>query len=351
MLANVQEDEQLLSESPTAAAGCGSSMHEVIEDGIDEGAGQKILNVLKRSSLQGLLLVMSRWQDHGATPGLDLYGTQLYVMLVERCKDLIANLKQAMGLNEEKQKGPPPAQEKPPHKHFDLVYLPPLPEPRVPTKFGPNHFLSDTPLNRPKSLPSLFSGGDVRLWMANDQCLRHLPESELHALKSIRQPDTRVEKVLHAVALLRGQSPSSLSGPAAARWGHLLQVLRSQTLRTELMLFDANTVSLETAQEVFDMLHGLEVEDIRRANHGAACLFEWAVGVARWRLAPPAAEQDGMPPPPTSLMPLQPKDAELSPIPQQMMRRGMQLSKKSSPVARRCFDRSRSAALMGMTML
>lgn len=329
-------------------------MHEATEDGLDEGAGPKILNVLKRSSLQGLLLVMSRWQDHGATPGLELYGTQLYGMLVERCKDLIANLKMAMGLNEDKQKALAVPQEKPPHRHFDLVYLPPLPEPRVPTKFGPNHFLSDTPLNRPKSLPSLFSGGDVRLWMANDQCLRHLPESELLALKSIRQPDARVEKVLHAVALLRGQSPASMSGPAAARWGHLLQVLRSQTLRTELMLFDANTVSLETAQEVFDMLQGLEVEDIRRANHGAACLFEWAVGVARWRLAPPAAEQDGAPPPPMSLMPLQPREAALSPMsPQQTMRRTMpmRLSKKTSPVARRCFDRSRSAALMGMTML
>eukprot|EP00440_Ansanella_granifera_P003787 gb/GFBE01004111.1/.p1 GENE.gb/GFBE01004111.1/~~gb/GFBE01004111.1/.p1 ORF type:complete len:210 (+),score=50.02 gb/GFBE01004111.1/:1-630(+) len=180
VLANVQEDEELSSAGGGASSSLQgtSPMMEVTEDGLDEGCGQKILGVLKRSSLQGLLLVISRWQDHGATPGLDVFGTMLYAFVVERCKDLIANLKMAMGINEAPQQTPI-LQEKPLHKNFDFSFLPPLPEPRVHTKFGPNHFLSDTPLNKPQSLPSLFSGGDVRLWMANDQCLRHLPESEL----------------------------------------------------------------------------------------------------------------------------------------------------------------------------
>jgi len=346
VLASLKEEEELGgSKYPESQVHAQQTMLEVAEDDLDEGCGQKIVSVLKRSSLQGLLLVISRWQDHGSSPGLDIFGTQLYGLVMERCKDLIANLKTAMGLNEA-QPAAVVVQDKPREKNFDFSFLPPLAEPRVQTKFGPNHFLSDTPLNRPKSLPSLFSGGDVRLWMANDECLRHLPESELWALRSIRQPDARVEKVLHAVALLRGQSPATLSGVPAARWGHLLQVLRSQTLRTELMLFDANSVSHETAKQVLEMLEGLDVDDIRRANIGAAALYEWAQGVTRWRLSGPSNEEGA------ALMPLKLREMS-SPIPCSQTRRLM--AKKSSPVARRVagasFDRSRSAAILGMTML
>eukprot|EP00930_Biecheleria_cincta_P017355 TRINITY_DN13825_c0_g2_i2.p1 TRINITY_DN13825_c0_g2~~TRINITY_DN13825_c0_g2_i2.p1 ORF type:complete len:163 (-),score=26.17 TRINITY_DN13825_c0_g2_i2:34-522(-) len=51
MLENVQEDEQLLPDSPTAAAGGGPSMLEVTEDGIDEGAGLQGVKSLIRSAL------------------------------------------------------------------------------------------------------------------------------------------------------------------------------------------------------------------------------------------------------------------------------------------------------------
>eukprot|EP00933_Yihiella_yeosuensis_P066648 TRINITY_DN7100_c2_g2_i1.p1 TRINITY_DN7100_c2_g2~~TRINITY_DN7100_c2_g2_i1.p1 ORF type:complete len:488 (-),score=76.10 TRINITY_DN7100_c2_g2_i1:89-1492(-) len=347
--------EVVLEESPV-------TMLEGAEDGLDEGCGEKILSILKRSSLQGLLLVISRWQDYGATPGLELFGTGIYAVVMERSKDLITNLKRAMGMDEEALALPAVPQEDllPKHKHFDFSFLPKLPAPRVPTKYGPNHFLSETPLNRPVSLPSLWSGGDVRLWMANDQCLRHLPDAELVALRSLRQPDERVERVLHAVALLRGQVPTNLGGAPAARWGHLLQVLRSATLRTELMLFDANTVSVETAQQVLNMLEGFEGSEIRRANPGAGVLFEWAQGVARWRVSGPPGQQevDGGAVQAPEMQTLRLKDADmsyLSPTPQRKAlsrtpsSRKSLLRKKGMPMT--SLERSRSAALLGMTMM
>ncbi|CAE7841994.1 AVT1D [Symbiodinium microadriaticum] len=169
--------------------------HEGWEDGLDEGSGEKILTVMRRAGLQELLVVVSRWQDHGRdyqtpTPGLELYGLQLYSMVVERCKDLVANIKMAMGLGQVPPSPPPMPffKERLSKKTIDFSFLPPLPEPRVPTKFGPNHFLYESSMNKQRSMPSLFGGGDVRLWMANDECLRHLPDSELWALRAIRQP-------------------------------------------------------------------------------------------------------------------------------------------------------------------
>eukprot|EP00439_Symbiodinium_sp_Y106_P056216 s2200_g7.t2 len=176
------------------------------EDGLDEGTGEP-----------GLLVVVSRWQelgvkisawadsedescseiplkrkahfkDHGRdyqtpTPGLELYGLQLYSMV-----DLLANIKMAMGLGQAPPSPPPMPffKERLSKKTIDFSFLPPLPEPRVPTKFGPNHFLYESSMNKQRSMPSLFGGGDVRLWMANDDCLRHLPDSELWALRAIR---------------------------------------------------------------------------------------------------------------------------------------------------------------------
>jgi hypothetical protein len=119
----------------TADACSADSVLEAIEDGLDEGCGEKILGVLRRSGLNGLLLVVSRWQDYGTCSGLDLLGTELYSLVVERCKDLIQNLKQAVGMTDEERKRqqdrveapkPPPGP-----KNFDFGFLPPIPEPRV----------------------------------------------------------------------------------------------------------------------------------------------------------------------------------------------------------------------------
>jgi hypothetical protein len=131
---------------------------EGVEDGLDEGVGEKILGVLRRCGLNGLLLVVTRWQEYGASSGLDVLGTALYSLVVERCKDLIHNLKQAVGMTdgERRPENAVEAPKAPPGlKNFDFGFLPPIPEPKALTKYGPNHFLADTPLNRPHSLPNL----------------------------------------------------------------------------------------------------------------------------------------------------------------------------------------------------
>lgn len=297
---------------PPGQASAEQTLAEGSEDGLDEGSGQKILGVLRRFSLQQLLLVVSRWQDYGASSGLDLFGTELYGIVVERCKDLIATLKQAVGLSEPQLQVVKQVEQPPPRpRNFDFTFLPPLPEPRVPMKYGPNHFLCDTELNRPASLPHLFSGGDVRLWMANDQALRNLPESEIWAMRFLRQPDYRIERVLRAVAALRGQKvPASASTPAG-RWGHYREVIKSPTLRTELLLFDASTVSLEAARHALELMNGLEAVDIQRVSAGAAALFDWAQGIARWRLEGPSSFESAEKRDAITLEPLQPREAVL----------------------------------------
>lgn len=275
---------------------------EGCEDGVDEGCGDKLLGVLQRFELHGLLLVVSRWQDHGVTPGVELFGTILYSIVVERCKDLINNLKSAVGLaGADGREHRAEASSVKVNKHFgpggsfEFGYLPPLSEPRAPMKFGPNHFMSEGCLQRPASLPSqLFGGGDPRLWMENDKHLRHLTEEDLRALKSMRQPDIKTERVLQALCVVRGQRVAA-GGSAAVRWGFYREAIRSPTIRTELLLFDASQVPLDAVLRARHILEGLESDDLRRVNAGAAALFDWVRGAIRWRLEGPPDEDSPEP--------------------------------------------------------
>lgn len=294
-----------------AAPATPDGIWEAIEDDLDQGVGEKILGVLRRAGLNGLLLVVSRWQNYGASSALDEMGTSLYSLISERCKDLIANLKKAVGMAD----GVPlvksivaePNPEPSASQNFSFGYLPKLTEPRVPKKYSPNHFMADSHLNRPQSLPNLFEGGDVRLWMENDKCLRQLTESELWALRSMRLPDVRIESILQAVSSLRGQRSSQQPGSAAARWGQCREVLRSATFRTELLLFDAKTVNAANARLALQLVDGLVSDDVRRVNAGAAALLEWVHGVANWCLnGPPVVSESA-----TGLQALRSRQAEL----------------------------------------
>eukprot|EP00928_Gymnodinium_smaydae_P041948 TRINITY_DN28327_c0_g1_i1.p1 TRINITY_DN28327_c0_g1~~TRINITY_DN28327_c0_g1_i1.p1 ORF type:complete len:439 (+),score=111.83 TRINITY_DN28327_c0_g1_i1:95-1411(+) len=295
----------LAAASAPALSAAAPQCLEVAEDGLDEGCGEKILAVLRRFELHGLLLVVCRWQEYGSTPGLELIGTSLYSLVTERCKDLVVQLQRAIGLAG----GPPgeqqrhaaslqpaqaPARASPRQRrrtplNFDFNFLPPLPEPRAPTKFGPNHFLAGSSMKASSSLPNLFNGGDPRQWMENDKNLRELPEAEIWELRALRQPDERIERVLQAVAAIRGQRVVR-TGSAAARWGHCQQALKSNTFRTELLLLDASGVPREAARTAMQLLAGLDAAELRRASHAAAALFEWASSIARWRLEGPPTD-------------------------------------------------------------
>lgn len=281
--------------SPDEAQG---GIIESCEDGVDEGCGEKMLGVLQRFELHGLLLVVSRWQDHGVTPGIELFGTILYSIVVERCKDLINNLKSAIGLTGADSRGQAEAQVMKVNKYFgpegsfEFGHLPPVMEPHVPMKYGPNHFLSEGSLQRPASLPAqLFGGGDPRLWMENDKHLRQLTEEDLRALRFMRQPDIKTERVLAALCIVRGHRTAA-GGSAAVRWGFYREAVRSPTIRTELLLFNASQVPLDAALRARQVLDGLESDNLRRVNAGAAALFDWVRGVIRWRLEGPPDEDD-----------------------------------------------------------
>merc|ERR1712039_563550 len=100
-------------------------------------------------------------------------------------------------------------------------------------------------------------------------------------MRFLRQPDYRVERVLQAVATIRGQKIAQAS-TAAARWGHCREVIKSPTLRTDLMLVDAASIPQDNARRALELVQGLQAEDIRRVSPGAAALYEWVQGVATW---------------------------------------------------------------------
>lgn len=277
--------------------GAENFLHEITEDGIDEGCGFVTLSVLRRFALQGLLVVISRWQILGTTSGLELYGTELHSIVSERTKNIIAHVKQAVGSiqpgkpKEDRFAKSPSRQSK--VKTFSFRQLPVVTEPKPPAKYGPNHFLSYSPMSKHSSsisLPGLFDqGGDVQMWMDSGRYLQGMTDSDICALRAMRQPDWRVEEVLQAVAALRGK-PIKPSKTPSARWGQCKDVLKSRTLRTELLLFDASKVPYDLAQHALTLLEGICVEDVVRASPCAAALFEWAVGIVRWRLVGPPAE-------------------------------------------------------------
>merc|ERR1712039_1118877 len=123
-----------------------------------------------------------------------------------------------MGLNQQAVAKPAGSPKPPPGpRNFQFNTLPPLKEPRVPMKYGVNHFLADGPMQRPKSLPNIFNGGDVRQWMNNDRSLQQLPDVDLRTLRSIRAPDPKIERVLQAVSLLRGHKAHAARN-TAQRW-------------------------------------------------------------------------------------------------------------------------------------
>lgn len=67
-------------------------VHLDSDDGEDPGAGEKILGLLERMSLENLLLVVSHW-NAGSTNRL---GAELFRCVTEQCKDLLKELQEAL---------------------------------------------------------------------------------------------------------------------------------------------------------------------------------------------------------------------------------------------------------------
>lgn len=134
---------------------------EEAEDGLDEGCGDKLMVVLRRFSLHGLLLVVSRWQDYGVTNGLELFGIELYSFVTERAKDVISELRRCTGPSTANTAAQVTLR-KPrtgPQVH-DFSGLPKLTVPRAPSPYAPSHFMAESPMRRSVSLPGVSGGGD-----------------------------------------------------------------------------------------------------------------------------------------------------------------------------------------------
>lgn len=257
---------------------------EGFDDGEDEGCGEKVLGVLERFDLVGLLLVVSRWNDIGASCGLESLGTSLYSAVVERCKDLIIGLQNAMlpGGNRGPNHGSP-QKAKPELQSFDFATLPPPmePNPSLGGRYGPNHFKAG--MERTQSLPQLL-GGDAQQWVAHDKYLQNLLPEELQALRSLRKPHPDILRVLEAVALLKGAwGPGEKSGNAAAQWGRCREMIQSPTFRTELLLLDSPRIPVKCIQNAREILSGLDTENARRLGNGAVALLDWAQYIVRSR--------------------------------------------------------------------
>lgn len=273
-----------LGGASSSASGAPAENQEGFDDGEDEGAGEKVFGVLERFSLVGLVLVVSRWNDVGADCGLETLGTALYSAIVERCKDLIIGLQNAMLPEGDILSRQPKTQAQPEVQTFDFAALPtPMePNPNLGVKYGPNHFLAGR-MDRTQSLPQLL-GGDAKQWVAHDGYLQNLLPEELQALRSLRKPHPDILRVLEAVALLKGAwTVGENSGNAAAQWGRCREMIQSSTFRTELLLLDSPRIPEKNIQYARQLLRGLNTENTQRLGSGVVALFEWAKYIVRSR--------------------------------------------------------------------
>jgi hypothetical protein len=334
-----------LGGASSSSSGAHEENHEGFDDGADEGSGEKVLGVLHRFGLAGLLLVVSRWNDPGASCGLDSLGTVLYSGIVERCKDLIAELQNTMHApGNQGSSAPPRVVQKPEVQTFNFASLPaPMePNPNLGGKYGPTHFKAGS-VERSQSLPQLL-GGDAQQWVAHDKYLQNLVPEELQALRSLRQPHPDVLRVLEAVALLKGAwAPGENVGNAAAQWGRCREMLQSPTFMTELLLLDSPRIPAKAIQSARQVLSGLDPENTRRLGNGVVALLDFAQYVVRSRCAGYMPEAGASQMVGSGLLPryVRPADAVLRTSGAMMMGNGMSgEGSKSAP------GRSRSTTML-----
>eukprot|EP00746_Dinoflagellata_sp_MGD_P014366 gnl/MRDRNA2_/MRDRNA2_131455_c0_seq1.p1 gnl/MRDRNA2_/MRDRNA2_131455_c0~~gnl/MRDRNA2_/MRDRNA2_131455_c0_seq1.p1 ORF type:complete len:442 (+),score=69.43 gnl/MRDRNA2_/MRDRNA2_131455_c0_seq1:147-1472(+) len=299
---------------------------EGLDDGVDEGSAEKILGVLHRFQLSGLLLVVSRWNDAGCCCGLESLGTVLYSSIVERCKDLITGLQNTMSSPGSHDSSEPPRMlQKPEPQTFNFASLPPPvePNPNLGSKYCPNHFKAGS-LEKSQSVPQLL-GGDPQQWVAHDKYLQNLLPEELQALRALRQPHPDVLRVLESVALLKGAwAPGQNVGNAAAQWGRCREMLHSPTFLTELLLLDSARIPARTIQSARQVLSGLDTENARRLGNGVVALLDWAQYVVGSRCAGYASEAGTLQRPGSDVLPryVKPADAVLRTSGAMMMSKG-----------------------------
>lgn len=329
----------------SSSSGAPEENLEGFNDGGDEGSGEKVLGVLHRFGLAGLLLVVSRWNDPGASCGLESLGTGLYSGVVERCKDLIIGLQNAMQPAGSKGTAPPRVVEMQPEPQiFDFAVLPPPlePNPSLGGKYCPNHFKAEL-MDRSQSMPQLI-GGNAQQWVAHDKYLQHLLPEELQALRSLRKPHPDILRVLEAVALLKGAwGPGDNPGNSAAQWGRCREMLQSPTFRTELLLLDSPRIPLKSVQYARQVLSGLDAENTRRLGNGVVALLDWAQYVTRSRDHAYAEDADASQKTASRLVPryVKPADAVLRTSGAMMMNKGVVgEGSKSAP------GRSRSSTML-----
>eukprot|EP00747_Dinoflagellata_sp_TGD_P165432 gnl/TRDRNA2_/TRDRNA2_186688_c0_seq1.p1 gnl/TRDRNA2_/TRDRNA2_186688_c0~~gnl/TRDRNA2_/TRDRNA2_186688_c0_seq1.p1 ORF type:complete len:350 (-),score=60.92 gnl/TRDRNA2_/TRDRNA2_186688_c0_seq1:197-1246(-) len=150
------------------------------EDGFDEGCGEKILGVLRRQSLHGLLLMVSRWQEYSelaVTAGIDLFGLPYFGFVVERCKDLLANITKVLSTAKEDPARAGIGQGREQGSAGLLPSFPRLPEPPERPRFGHGHFMTDKYMQRSQSLPTIFAAAE-RANSQNESESRRSPQAE-----------------------------------------------------------------------------------------------------------------------------------------------------------------------------
>lgn len=340
----------VLSNASSSSSGAPEEEFEGLDDGADEGSGEKVLGVLHRFQLTGLLLVVSRWNDAGSSCGVESLGTVLYSSIVERCKDLIFQLQNSMHPPGNQGSSGPPRMlhQKPEPQTFNFASLPPPvePNPNLGSKYCPNHFKAGS-LEKSQSLPQLL-GGDAQQWVAHDKYLQNLIPEELQALRALRQPHPDVLRVLESVALLKGAwAPGANVGNAAAQWGRCREMLHSPTFMTELLLLDSPRIPAKSIQSARQILSGLDTENARRLGNGVVALLDWAQYVVRSRCAGYASEAGALQRAGPDVLPryVKPADAVLRTSGAMMMRHQGTIGEgaKSAP------GRSRSTSMLNPT--
>jgi len=273
--------------------------YEGSNDDEEPGTGEKILALMQRLNLDNLLLVVTQW-DTGCRGRL---GTSLYHCIIDRCKELLEDLKTTSNENPDENTPPPPALEDAgsPAPAVSAAPLNPrcfsfeaLPQ-AVPArsgdrgKYGPNHFMSDLvdPAmdQRRQGGMGLFDQssswgpGTEEVWEINENALGDISKQDFLALRAMARPVPAVVRVTFAVCLLKG----AVSATAPLSWATCREMLSSPTLRLELVLLNPKQISSSRARRAASLLSETPgLAKVRRIHMALGNLMEWGLRMLEW---------------------------------------------------------------------
>jgi hypothetical protein len=237
------------------------------------GIGERLLRLLQRRKMDNLVVIISE------TDTVQQVGVQTEVF--HFATNLASELLVSLGGLDTGSLTERSASLMEPHLALDSVpaYEQPVPRHLRQPKYGPNHYLADTPAGgevdlNPVNYGTLLAGGAARpdLWAGNEELLEDLTKQEVARLRAMPKPHPMLIRIVRAVGVVKGTLRPNAS------WQNCKAMLGSSTLRMELMLFNPAVIDPSTRSAVYRILERptpVDVGQVLRISPVAGALLGW----------------------------------------------------------------------------